>query len=246
MKTTRQWFVFLFILVVAGSFLYAQDGSDDIRLFQSFFYDAPIVKNNIVEGGFQYATYDAWNSLEIGGKGNYAINEKMDFGAEINYRSWSPDEGDGQSGISDIGVYGRYHLSQNDKMNISAGAMLTLPIGSEDIWQGNLNLGGFAALRYKLDNDMVFCGTFGLLFEENWEDEYDNLIRLGIGNIYPIDEKMNLVSELVIRSEGDYMLLSSGIDMKTGNGRLRGAIGIGLDDGAPDFVIQGFYQIVLN
>jgi len=87
MKTTRQWFVFLFVLVVAGSFLYAQNGTDDVRLFQSFFYDAPIVTNNVVEGALGYDTFDGWSLLGIGARGNYAINEKMDFGADIAYLS---------------------------------------------------------------------------------------------------------------------------------------------------------------
>jgi len=143
--------------------------------------------------------------------------------------------------------------------------MVTLPLGSEDIGQGSLNFAGFGAVRYNLDNGMVLCGTAGLHFietttitEMRWdpvamdivggeeETKYETSFYLGFGNIYPIDEKMNLVSELVIRTEYDYMMLSSGIDMKMGDGRLRGMLGIGLDDGAPDFSIFGAYQIVLN
>ena len=89
---TRQWLIFLFVLVVAGSFLHAQDGTDDVRLFQSFFFDAPIVTNNVVEGGFQYDTWDSGKILQIGGRGNYALNEKTDLVAFVCWEgctSWA-------------------------------------------------------------------------------------------------------------------------------------------------------------
>jgi hypothetical protein len=49
---------------------------------------------------------------------------------------------------------------------------------------------------------------------------------------------------LSIRTEGDYILLSGGVDypMKSG-GRLRGALGLGLDDGAPNFALRGGYYL---
>ena len=41
------------------------------------------------------------------------------------------------------------------------------------------------------------------------------------------------------------MMLSGGVDYNMGNARVRGALGIGMDDGAPDFRIMGGYMIEL-
>jgi len=51
-----------------------------------------------------------------------------------------------------------------------------------------------------------------------------------------------LATELNIRTEGDYILLSGGLDYALqGGGRLRGALGLGVDNGAPNFALRGGY-----
>jgi len=144
----------------------------------------------------------------------------------------------------------------NGQTNFSAGAMATLPIGSEDVGQGNLNFGAFGAVRHALDNGMVIVGNAGLFFYEATEYEvnlttyeleektsYENYLNVSGGVIYPVNDMLNVVGELTFRSEGDYMLLSGGGDYVMGSGRVRGALGIGLDDGAPDLMIMGGYVI---
>jgi len=41
----------------------------------------------------------------------------------------------------------------------------------------------------------------------------------------------------------DFMMLSGGVDYNMGNVRYRGALGLGLDDGAPDFQILASYLL---
>jgi len=245
-----------FVLVLP---VHAQGNLNGIHLFQSYFYDTPVAKAGYGEGGLSYSSYDKWNSIGIGVQGGYPINDKIELGTEFRYLNWSPEKGDGQSGISDLGVYGRYNIFQQNQTNISAGGMVTLPIGSEDVGQGKLNFGAFGAVRHALSEKLVLVGTIGLFFYEVTDYEfnqntfqveektsYDNTLNIGGGAIYSINKQLNLVGELTIQSEGDYMLLSGGADYTLGNGRIRGALGLGLDDGAPDIKLIAGYSISLS
>lgn len=256
------------IVVMAAYPLLAQNGLDDVKLFQSYFFDAPIAKSMYGQGGLTYSTYEYASILNIGVRGGYPINEKIEVGADLGFISFSPDQGDGQSGLADLGVFGRYNLFQKNTMNVSVGPMVTLPIGSEDVGAGNLNFGAYGAGRYALESGMVLTATLGLFFYEYTEygegelvydpvleqyvyepgeesTSYENYIYLGVGTIYPLNQQTNIVGELVMQTEWDYMMLSGGVDYLLGGGRLRAMLGIGLDDGAPDFQIIGGYAITL-
>ena len=72
----------------------------------------------------------------------------------------------------------------------------------------------------------------GLIFYEykgltDKSTSYESYLNLGFGAIYPVNDLLNAVGEITIRTEGDYMLLSGGADYKLGNGRVRGSLGIG-------------------
>ncbi|MDZ7285547.1 MAG: transporter [candidate division KSB1 bacterium] len=231
--------------------------TDDIRLFQTFFQDAPIATAPYGEGLFQYSTYDNdLSSIDLAVQAALPVAEKLQLGGGLGFRNISPDVGDSQSGISDLLVSGRYNVVPGPTV-ISVGALLTLPIGSEDIGEGTLDFGGFGSLRHRLESGLVLTGTLGLDFAETkvpkfnpstgrneTDSEYDNSLLLGGGVIYPTKNKLNLIGELNFRTEGDYILLSGGIDypLKSG-GRLRGGLGLGLDDGAPNFTLRAGYLL---
>ena len=241
-------FCVLLVLSLVNLPLQAQN-LDNVKLFQSYFYDTPITKVIYGEGGLEYGSYDGWSATRIGVQGGYPYNQKFEIGADIDYLSISPDEGDGESGLSDLAIFGRYLLKTDKKNSFSAGGMLTLPIGSKDIGQGALDFGAYGAMRHLLENGMIVTGTAALIFDETkWGDESDrdNYLRLGGGVIYPMDPKTAIVGELVMQTEGDYMMLSGGVDYKMGDGTLRGGIGLGLDDGAPDFTFIAKYAITLK
>jgi len=235
---------------------------DDVHLFQSFLRDAAIANTMYGEGGLQYQSFDGGSIFSFGAQGGYPVSPLIEVNAGIGFLSYSADKADGSSGISDLAVAGRYNLMQGKTM-VSAGGLVTLPIGEEKVGQGNLNFGGFGALRYPLDNGMVITGTAGLDFYETKEityeaptfngttfsgggfkeeTKYKTSFVLGGGVIYPTNDQLNLVGEFTLKTEVDYMLLSGGADYKLESGsRLRGALGIGLDDGAPDFLIMGSF-----
>jgi len=254
----------------------AQSGTDNVQLFQSYFYDTPIAADPYVEAGIELDSYDALSDFIIGARGGYAINEQIEVEAQLGFisRSWDSDFIDGSSGITDLNLYGRYRFDDIDDAAVSAGAMLSLPVGSEDVGGGSLNFGAFGATRYPLENDMVITGTLGLMFFETKEYEegtftdinidpitgqitggeyipgeektkYESYVNIGLGTIYPVNEKFNAVGELTLRTKGDYMMLSVGADYSLGSGRVRGMLGIGLDDGAPDLAILATYALTL-
>jgi len=250
------------ILVVVLSILplAAQDAiKSDVHLFQTFLRDAPISKTGYGEVGFVYGDYDYASTWGIGVQGGYPINPKIELGAQWGFVNFSPEVGDGQSGISDLTVAGRYLIIPAN-LNFSAGGYLTLPIGSEDVGQGNLDFGAFGALRYPLNNGMVITGVLGLDFIETTEVTYDPItyetkeetshessILIGGGAIYPINEQFHAIGELNFHTEGDYALLSGGVDYSlAGGSRIRGGLGIGLDDGAPDFMLMASFLLFLR
>lgn len=232
---------------------------DDVRLFQSYFFDAPIAGAGYGQGGLTYSSFDAFSQFTVGVMGGYPINPQIELGTQIHYLSWSPDKGDGQSGITDLDVFGRYNLYNENQTNISAGGMVSLPIGSEDVGQGKLDFGAFGAIRHALSSNVTLVGTLGLMFYEKTEYEfnqntfeleestsYDNYLNIGAGAVYQINPQLNFVGELNIKSEGDFMMLSGAVDYAMGSGRVRGGLGIGLDDGAPDLMLMGGYQMSLS
>lgn len=240
------------ILALSANLGYSQNTLDDTHLFQSFFHDATITKTPYGEGGLAFNSYDGGSIFRLGVQGGYGVNPNLEIGGGLSFINSSPEEGDGHSGLSDLLVAGRYLLSKNTA-KITAGGYITLPIGSEDIGQGALNFGFMGAMRYPLENGIVVTASLGLDFMEVTDFEYDNgklkettshenSLRIAGGAIYPVNAELNAVGELVIQTETDYMLLSAGADYKLeGLGKVRGALGLGLDDGAPDFVLMASY-----
>jgi len=233
--------IFFIMLILAGSFLYAQpDSKDDVHLFQTFFKDTPISPTPYGEGGLSFSDFGQGNAFQVSARGGYPFTPKFEMGAELSFINVSPDQGDGQSGVSDLLVSGRYNISSTNT-KVSAGGFITLPIGSEDVGQGNTDFGAFAALRHPFTNKLVLTGTVGLEFLE-FANNRETSLLLGAGLIYPTSDQLSIIGELNLQTQGDYMLLSGGLDysMQAGS-HLRGAIGVGLDDGAPDFIILGSF-----
>jgi len=247
----------LCLMLLAGMASAQKAQTSDVHLFQNFFRDAVIASTPYGEGGLQYGSYDGLSTLAIGVQGGYPIDPKLEMGVGLNFLSYSYDGADSQSGISDRFVSGRYILKPGPTQ-MTAGAYLTLPIGSDEVGQGTTDFGLFGATRHKLDNKMTITGTVGIDFiefkttsydidwetgetEEKEESDRETSIVIGGGLIYTVDKALDIVGELVMKTEVDYMMLSGAVNYQMGNGHLRGGLGLGLDDGAPDLLIMGSY-----
>ena len=105
---------------------------------------------------------------------------------------------------------------------------------------------------------MVITGTGGLSFIETKKftvggngmveekTEYEVALRFGGGLIAPINTGLHAVGELVLQTRSDFFLLTGGADYQMNSGRVRGFLGFGLDNGAPNFTLGGSYLIELN
>lgn len=253
MKAKWMMVVMLFMLVPAGLVL-AQD-TENVHLFQNFFHDATVAKTPYGAAGLGYSSYDAFSEIDGEVVAGYPVNEKVEVGVGLRYMNWSPEDGDGQGGLADPYITGRY-LIKPGPTQIAAGGYATLPIGSEDVGQGHLNFGAYGAVRHQLEK-MTITGTVGLNFYEieklgdfdfetgefKKETDRENYLSIGAGVIYPVNDALHVIGELNMKTDIDYMLLSGGVDYNMGNVSYRGALGIGLDDGAPDLQIMASYLL---
>ena len=224
----------LFALLPISSF--AQNLQRDVRLIQNTFQDGSLVGTLYGEAGLSYNDFDFFNVLEVGGQIGFPIGNKFELGVDLHYLTVDPNAGSNTSGLTDIGVTGRALVSDGPT-NFSVGGMITLPTGDEEIGQGDVDIGIFGAVRHPASDDLAITGVLGIDFIERG-DERDASLHLGGGVIYRIQRELSLIGELDFLTELDYALLSAGIDYIVGSSaRLRPAIGLGLDDGAPDFAL---------
>jgi hypothetical protein len=227
------------------------DGLRDVRLIQRPIEDAPGAEAAYVEGQLRYQDFDGGSSIIFGGYGAVTVAEDFEVGTFIGFESTDPDVGDGESGLLDIDVYGRYNFApiQTDAADIHAtsGLLISLPVGSEDLLQETLDVEGFGAARFAFDT-FVLTGTLGLRINGDHERgagggreiEGELSIFLAGGGLLPVSETVTLTGELDIETarfdggESD-VRLTPGVDVIAGETlHLRGGVGIGLSDGAPD------------
>jgi hypothetical protein len=245
----RLFAVLLFALLFSGSAMMAQDvNTDQVRLFQSFHRDAPITQQPFVDAGLDFSDFDYVSTFRFGAKAGIPIQPNVDINAGLHFLNWNPEFGDGESGLTDLWVSGKYRVDNvfQGNTSFSAGGFITLPIGSEDVGQSHFNFGAFGAIRHPLDNQLTLTGTLGLDFIEGWNDDRETSLRLAPGVIYTYDTRLNFVGELLFQSEGDFSMLTAGTDyLLNQGGRVRGALGVGLDDGAPDLALLVSYLFSL-
>ncbi|MGI9628628.1 MAG: hypothetical protein ACR2QM_17470 [Longimicrobiales bacterium] len=211
----------------------AQDALEEVRLFQSFFEEGTIAPATLVNPGLTFSDFDGGSIFTVGAQAAVPLTPLFELGMDLNFASINPDGGSGDSGLTDLGVSGHYKVL-DELTQVSVGGSLTLPIGSEDIGQGDVDFGMFGALRHPVRDNMALAGMVGIDFVERGSDR-DAGLQVGGGLIYRTEGNINIVSELRIETEGDYAGLSGGLDYETdGGGRVRGGLLIGLDDGAPD------------
>jgi len=239
-------------LMISSSFSLglAQYKTDGVGLFQTFFEDAPIVNSPNVEGFFFYGDADNRSAINLMAQAAFPVAPKIQVGGALGFTSLSFDGGGDESGLTDLAVSGRLNVMPGPTA-ISVGSSITLPIGSEDIEEGHFNFSLFGSLRHNLPTGMALTGTAGLEFIEvggarGTKSQRESGLLLAGGVIYPMPSGLSLVGELNIHTEGDKALLTGAVDYALqGAGRIRGGIGIGLDDNSPDIALRVGYFATL-
>ena len=223
-----------------------KDIRSEVHFFQFFHKDGTIDPNPYIDAGFGYYDYNHASSYTLGVQAGMSMLSRLQLDTEINFVNWDPDYDQQETGISDLLVAIRclvvdfsdtqYSQSYTSGLQVTAGGYVNVPVGSEEIEQGNLSLGAFGAARYPFKFGLIFAANVGLDYIEtdNWrytEDDYKISLSLGAGAIYPLNEHLSIVGEIYKKTEIDYLLASGGIDYLFGfGGHLRAALGRGFTD----------------
>jgi len=237
----------------------------NLRFFQFFFQDPAIVERQWWGGEFRYQSGAV---PPIGESDGYRLAPVVAFAPFKNFEvggtmSWTDynlddelrvgnSEFSGDSGLSDMLVWGKYRFL-NGPTQVSAGAFITLPTGDEEdgLGTGEVNFGFFGGIRVQAAGGYVM-GAASVNF---WQDaevfgaEINGKTgaSLGGGYMYTALEDWAFSGELTVESERydgfDSDFRVTGGAQYTGMRRsyLRGAVSLGLTDGAPDFeIILGY------
>ena len=229
----RLTFSFAILLVPVSAF------AQDAQTFQNFFYEGSLQNSTYGDVGIIFGDFENANTISVGGQLGLALGQSFELGITLDFLTIDPEFGDNVSGLRDPILLGRYQVQQGTT-DISVGGGLSLPIGDNEILgEGeSVDIHMFGALRHMINPQLAITGVLGIDFIEQFNDEYDASLHLGGAVIYRSSPNLQLIGELNILSEVDFTLLSFGIDYSLSNStRLRPALGLGLDDGAPDFVL---------
>ena len=232
----KRYMVLSSIVLALLAKLPAQTEFDEIHLFQSFMRDATITTKAYDEVFIDYSNYSAASLYALGLQGGFAITPELEFNGKFGIGGFSPQNGAGETGLTDLTLSARYLIYDEQELRVTIGGGISLPVGEEEAGYDHFAMGGFAALRYPLNENMLLTGAVGLDVMEGHavSDESETSLSVAGGLVYLRNDRLALVGELTYRSNLDYALLSLGADYLLTTTRIRGALGIGLDDGAPD------------
>jgi len=228
--------------------------NDPDRLFLGFVEDAAIVSQQRWEGQFQVldgltesdavditalygiAAFQPISDLEVGGRVGFGESDIAGF------------DGDG-SGATDLDLWAKYYLGASDEnTDWTVGGVITVPTGDDTAGLGAdaFAVSGFGAMRHRLNKATVVAHVGlqmngdGRAFGSTVDLDGQFAVQLGAGVIAPFTNRLSLVGELVYRGErfdglDDDGRLLGGVNWKVGQrGMVRGAVGVGLLDAAPD------------
>lgn len=238
MNLNKIFTVLLFLTAIG----FSQDSFDNIHLFQSFMRDATITMKDYDEAFFDFSNYEFRTQYAMALQGGFLAMDKIEINGRFGFGGLSIRDGESQSGLTDLTLSGRYSIHRKSPVKITAGAGITFPFGAENAGYGRFAMGGFGALRYTVNEKILITSSLGLdIIESDLASDESSSLSLSGGVIYLFDENLGFVGELGYKSKLNYSLLSVGADYLLAKNRIRGVIGIGLDEGAPDFKIQVGY-----
>lgn len=222
------------------------------RLFLAFIEDATVVERQWWEG--QAATAD-WDSADVRTiSGVVALQPWLDVevGGRVGFGDTDADSGPDGSGATDLDLWAKYYLGGGSDTEFAVGGVVTIPTGDETAGLGSdaFGVSAFGALRHRLER-LILAAHAGLQlngdgrrFNEIGDRDGNNAAQLGVGVIFPFSDSVAGVGELAYRDgrldgDDDDTRVLGGINWRPGGrGIVRGAIGFGLSDGAPDFQAQ--------
>ena len=210
----------------------------DVHLFNSWVADAVFTPGVDVEPLFAYAMFDQANFWFGGARTAVWVAPNVEVGGRFGWAGVSPDNGPSGSSFGDLDLFARYRLPVDFPGTLAAGTEVRLPTGSEDAGQNNTFVRIFGALRQDMAGAFTFTANLAFEYLEFLGDDR-NGIAVGLGSLIPISESLTMIVEFDLKTSYDYAVFTGGVDYELPpGGHLRGAVGIGLNDEAPDVELQ--------
>ena len=226
----------------------ATSGAD--RLFLGFVEEASIIQKQWWEGQLEFTDGSPVDAtifravVAIQPMSNLEVGGRVGFGS-TDAPSPTPDG----SGATDLDVWGKWGLGTvGGDTDFSVGGVATVPTGDDTAGLGNdaFDVEAFGSLRHRLPS-AVFAANVGLRVNGDGQiSGKSNSLKgktsgiLGAGIIFPVSDQVSLMGELRIETErfdgadSDFRVLG-GVNWRPfSRGILRGAVTVGLTDGAPD------------
>jgi len=222
------------------------------RLFAAFAEDATVIQRQWWEAQIELDDYDQADATILRGVVAFQPWKDVELGARMGFGDVDAPGGAGGSGGTDLDIWGKYMLgSDANATDFVVGAGVTVPTGDDASGLGADSFGAslFGALRYKLPR-WVLSAHAGLRMNEDGQVMGANLdgqtsAQFGLGGLVPVAQRLTAVGEVWYESErfdgadADFRVLG-GVNWHAGERfTVRGAVGFGLDDGAPDAQLLG-------
>jgi hypothetical protein len=228
------------------------------RLFLSFAQQSAVVPSQWWEGQIEFA--DGSKDIPVDvllARGVVAFRpiKTLEVGGWVGFGSThaSGTAPDG-TGATDLDIYGKW-VFQNvaEDTNFCAGVLVTVPTGDDTSGLGfnSFSTEAFGGVSHDF-KDLVVDGHVGLRLNGNGKFQGVDLtgktsFEVGFSALFPLANRVSLVGEALFESDRfDQMDASTqilaGINWRAfGRGMLRGAVGAGLTNGAPDFRVIASY-----
>ena len=230
------------------------------RLYLAFVEDVPHLEWLRFEANLGVAFFDAADAMGSEFLAAWAPRSlsRVELGARAGVVRVDFDSGDEATGPTDLEAWARYHFGTRGARGIqlSAGALLTLPTGDEDTGSSfdALRSAWFVAGRLGV-GQVTISAHAGLRFNEDAEigsTRLDGVVAPFVGGavLWPLREDLVLVSELRFEAkrfegaEADARLLVGATWKRFEPGMFRFALATGLSDGAPDAQLLAGYAFV--
>lgn len=258
-RSLRPALLALAVALLAGPALAADaKTADHDRLFLSFVEDGTIVENQWWEGQLEFTDGDVIDATVLRGIVALRPWDDVEVGARVGFGSTdTPDgvpEGDGGT---DLDLWAKMRLDSGiEELEFTVGGVVTVPTGDDTAGLGfdAFALSGFGAVRRAYPEAIVsahlgvrLSGDGSVLGSPELDGE--PAILAGVGVIAPLSDRLSVVGELDFEGkrfdggENDARLLG-GVNWRLRNSAtLRGALAIGLADGAPDLQATVGYAV---
>jgi hypothetical protein len=218
------------------------------RLFVSFAEDVPVVEHYRGEFRLDYGSFDDWSTTtgELVGAIQIPGLPDVELGARVGYGNSDPDGLSSESGATDLDVWGKLRAGPRaDGSDYGFGFVMSFPTGEEAPGLGADSLGvklfytsrhplGWAVLSW---NAGVQVNEDGKVYGVRLDGEIAPVG--GVALIFAPRDDLGVIAELYASGErfeeGDAdVRLLGGVNWKIRDYlHLRGALTLGLSDGAP-------------